>query len=148
MFGKEAGGERLLHAGGDEDTAFGVFGFGTAVESYAGTTGDLQEDGQGALETRGLRDGDAIDKCGDKVVGVFEGVADIMQTLNKEPGTLVDIMRGAVEFAVDGFVVRHCTNKFVVHRSKIFKNDSKNYSACGDKNIAKMQNILSTIINN
>ena len=148
MLGEEASGEGWLHIGGDEDTAFGVFGAGTAVEADTGTTGDLQEDRQGAFETRGLRDGDAIDKCGDKVVGVFEGVADIMQTLNKEPGTLVDIMRGAIEFAGDGFSVRHGTDEFIVHRSKIFKNDPKNYSACGDKNIAKMQNILSTIINN
>ena len=110
LFGKEASGEGWLHIGGDEDTAFGVFGAGTAVEAYAGTTGDLQEDGQGALETRGLRDGDAIDKCGDKVVGVFECVADIMQTLHEEAGTLVDIMRGAIEFAGDGLAGGYVTN--------------------------------------
>ena len=69
------------------------------MESYAGTSGDLDEDRQRAFETRGLRDSDTIDKSRDEVVGVFEGVADIVQTLNKEAGTLVDIMRGAIEFA-------------------------------------------------
>ena len=83
-----------------------MFGFGAAVEAYAGTSGDLQEDGQGSLETRGLCDLNFVDQGGNEIVGVFEGVADIMQTLNKEAGTLVDIMRGAIEFAGDGLTFR------------------------------------------
>ena len=106
LFGKPASGEGGLGVGRDEDTAFGVFGFGTAVEADTGTTGDLQEDGQGALETWGLRDLNFVDQGGNEIVGIFEGVADIMQTLNKEAGTLVDIMRGAVELAGDGLAFR------------------------------------------
>ena len=52
LFCEPAGGEGLLHAGGDEDAAFRVFGFGASVESDAGTSGDLDEDGQQAFETR------------------------------------------------------------------------------------------------
>ena len=99
LFGKPASGEGGLGIGRDEDTAFGVFGAGTAVEADTGTTGDLQEDGQGALETRGLRDLNFVDQGGNEVVSVFEGVADEVQTLHEEAGTLVDIMRGTVEFA-------------------------------------------------
>ena len=99
LFGKPASGERLLHAGGDKDTAFTVLRLRAAVESYAGTSGYLDEDRQQAFETRGLCDLNFVDQGGNEVVGVFEGVADIVQTLIKEPGTLVDIMRGAVEFA-------------------------------------------------
>ena len=110
LFGKEAGGEGGLGIGRDEDTAFGVFGYGTAVEADTGTTGDLQEDGQGALETRGLRDLNFVDQGGNEVVGVFEGVADVMEPLDKEAGALVDIMRGAIQFAVDGLIFRHGAN--------------------------------------
>ena len=128
LFGEPASGERLLHAGGDKDAAFGVFGAGAAVEADTGTTGDLQEDGQGALETRGLRDLNSVDQGGNEVVGVFESVADIMQTLNKEPGTLVDVVRGAVELAGNCLTrMRFGTNRrraifaneFVIHRSTI-----------------------------
>jgi hypothetical protein len=62
------------------------------------------------VELRGVRDGYAIDESGDEVVGIFEGVADIVQTLNEETGTLVVVMRGAIEFAGNGFSVRHCTD--------------------------------------
>ena len=85
------------------------------MESYSGTSGDLDEDGQQAFETRGLRDLDFVDQGGDEVVGVFEGVADIVQTFYEEAGTLVDVVRGAIEFAVDGFVVGHVADEFIVH---------------------------------
>ena len=128
LFGKEAGGEGGLGVGRDKDAAFGVFGAGTAVEADTGTTGDLQEDGQGALETRGLRDFNFVDQGGNEVVGVFEGVADIVQTLNKEAGTLVDVVRGAIELAGNCLTrMRFGTNRrraifaneFVIHRSTI-----------------------------
>ena len=41
LLGKPASGERLLHAGGDKDTAFTVLRLRAAVETYAGTSGDL-----------------------------------------------------------------------------------------------------------
>ena len=96
LFGKPTGGEGLLHGGGDEDTAFTVFREGAAVEADACTSGDLDEDRQGAFETRRVRDLHSIDECRDKVVGIFEGVADIVQTFDEEAGTLVVVMRGAI----------------------------------------------------
>ena len=87
------------------------------MESYAGTSGDLDEDGQQAFETRGLRDLNFVDQGGNEVVGVFEGVADIVQTLHEEAGTLVDVVRGAIEFAVDGFVFGHVADEFIIHKT-------------------------------
>ena len=51
-----------------------------------------------------------VDQGGNEVVGIFESVADVVQTFYEEAGTLVDVVRGAIEFAVDSFVVRHGTN--------------------------------------
>ena len=67
-----------------------------------------------------------VNECRNEVVGVFEGVADIVQTLYEETGTLIDVVRGAVEFAVDSFArIRFGANgrkvisdKFIIHRSK------------------------------
>ena len=96
------------------------------MESYAGTSGDLDEDGQQAFETRGLRDLNFVDQGGNEVVSVFEGVADEVQTLHEEAGTLVDVVRGAIEFAVDCRTRirfganrrRVISDKFIIHRSK------------------------------
>ena len=46
------------------------------MDADAGSSGDLEQDGQQAFETRGLRDGDAIDERRDEVVAVLEGRAD------------------------------------------------------------------------
>ena len=67
-----------------------------------------------------------VDQGGDEVVGIFECVADEVQTLHEEAGTLVDVMRGAIEFAVDCRTrIRFGANrrkvisdKFIIHRSK------------------------------
>ena len=96
LLGEPAGGEGLLHGGGDEDTAFTVFREGAAVEAYAGSSGDLDEDRQGAFETRRVRDLHSVDECRDEVVGVFEGVADVVESFDEEAGTLVVVMRGAI----------------------------------------------------
>ena len=80
----------------------------------------MVEDGQEAFEARGAGDGYSIDECGDEVVGVFESVADVVQTFDKEAGTLVDVVRGAIEFAVDGFVVGHVADEFIVHSHERF----------------------------
>ena len=102
LLGEPAGGEGLLHGGGDEDAAFTVFREGAAVEADAGSSGDLDEDGQGAVECGRLGDGYSVDECGDEVVGVFEGVAEVVQTFHEEAGTLVVVMRGAIESAGNG----------------------------------------------
>ena len=102
LFCEPASGERLLHGGGDKDTAFTVLRLRAAVESYSGTSGDLGEDGQWAFETRGAGDLHSVDERRDEVVGVFEGVADVVETLHEEAGTLVDVVRDAIQFACDG----------------------------------------------
>ena len=81
-----------------------------AVEAYSGTSGDLHQYGQGAFEFGRLRDLHLVDQSRDEVVGVFEGVADVVQTLDEEPGAFVDVVRGAVEFAVDSVVFWHVAN--------------------------------------
>ena len=115
LFPEPASCERLLHAGGDKDAAFAVLRLRAAVKSYAGTSGDLDEDRQRAFETRGLRDLHFVDECGNEVVSVFEGVADIVQTLNEEAGAFVDVVRGAIEFAVDGSAIRYFANELIIH---------------------------------
>ena len=90
------------------------------MESYSGTSGDLEEDGQQAFETRGLRDLDLVDQGGNEVVGIFECVTDEVQTLYEEAGTLVDVVRGAIQFAVDCFVFWHIADEFIIHRSRAF----------------------------
>ena len=122
LFCEPASGERLLHGGGDKDTAFAVLRLRAAVESYAGTSRDLDEDRQGTFETRGLRDLNFVDQGGNKVVGIFEGVADVVQTFHEEAGTLVDVVRGAIEFAVDGFAGGHVADEFIVHKKTQAKN--------------------------
>ena len=132
LFPEPASCERLLHAGGEKDAAFAVLRLRAAVKSYAGTSGDLDEDRQRAFETRGLRDLHFVDECGNEVVSVFEGVADIVQTLNEEAGAFVDVVRGAIEFAVDCCTRirfganrrRVISDKFIIHRSK--KTQAKN----------------------
>ena len=112
LLGEPASGEGLLAMGGDEDTAFTVFREVAAVEAYAGSSGDLDEDRQGAFETRRVRDLHSVDECGDEVVGVFEGVADIVETFDEEAGTLVVVMRNSVQLAVNGFArIRFGTNR-------------------------------------
>ncbi len=96
LLGEPTGGEGLLHAGGDEDTAFTVFREGAAVEAYAGTSGDLDEDRQGAVEFGRLGDGYSVDQGGNEVICVFEGVADVVQTFYQFVKTLVVVMRGAI----------------------------------------------------
>jgi hypothetical protein len=59
-----------------------------------------------------LRDGDAVDECGDEVVCVFEGVADIVETFDEEAGTLVAVMRYSVQFTRYGLTrIRFGTNR-------------------------------------
>ena len=58
-----------------------------------------------------------VDQGGNEIVGVFEGVADIMEPLDKETGALIDIMRGAIELAGDGLAFRYVTNELIVHKT-------------------------------
>ena len=126
LFSEPTSGERLLHVGRDKDTAFAVLRARAAVEANAGASGDLHQYGQGAFEFGRLRDLNFVDQGRDEVVGVFEGVTDVVQTLYEEAGTLVDVMRGAVEFAVDCRTRirfganrrRVISDKFIIHRSK------------------------------
>ena len=76
-----------------------MFGAGAAVEADAGSAWHLAEDRQRALELRALSDLYAVDESRDKVVGVLKGITKVVQALDEEAGTLVHVMRGAVEFA-------------------------------------------------
>ena len=67
-----------------------------------------------------MRDGDAVDECRNEVICVFEGVADVVQTLHEEAGTLVDVVRGAIQFTMNGFSVMHIADEFIIHRSRAF----------------------------
>ena len=87
-----------------------------AVESYAGTSGDLDKDRQESLESGRSGDLDLVDQSGDEVVGVFEGGTDGMQSLHKFACALVVVMGDAVEFAGDGFAIWCVANQLVVHR--------------------------------
>ena len=123
LFGEEAGGEGLLVGGGDKDTAFGVFGAGAAVEADAGSAWDLAEDRQRALELRRVGDLYAVDESRDEVVGVLKGITKVVQALDEEAGTLVHVMRGAVELAGNGFSgikfranrQRTLADEFIIH---------------------------------
>ena len=76
LFGEEAGGEELLLGWRDKDTACGVLGASAAMDTDAGTTGDLADKRQEALEARRHRDLDAIDEGWNQFVEVFESRAD------------------------------------------------------------------------
>lgn len=92
LLGEETGGEGLLHVGRDENAAEAVFGARATMDADAGTSRDLLEDGEQALELGGLGDGDAIDERRYEMVGILEGIADVVEAFNEEAGTLVDIM--------------------------------------------------------
>ena len=76
LFGEEAGGEELLLGWRDKDTACGVLGASAAMNTDAGTAGDLADKGQESLEARRHRDLNAIDEGRDLFVEVLEGRAD------------------------------------------------------------------------
>ena len=74
----------------------------------------------------GLRRAGGVDECGDEIVCVFEGVAEIYRSLHEFAGALVEIVRDAVELAGNGLRAftrsRRRTilaDEFVIHRSKI-----------------------------
>jgi hypothetical protein len=96
LFGEETGSEELLLGWRDEDTACGVLGASAAMDTDAGTAGDLADKRQEALEARGLRDLDAVDESRDLFVEILEGVA------NK----LITVSSSSVELAADGFALR------------------------------------------
>ena len=87
------------------------------MDSDAGTSGDLDEDGQGAFETRGLRDLDLVDQGGNEVVGVLEGVADGRQVFSVCSGRARVAVFDRVEGSSYGFCVRRLANEFVISHS-------------------------------
>ena len=79
LLGEEASGEGLLHVRRDENAAEAVFGARAAMDADTGTTGDLLEDGEQALELWGLGYCEFVDESRDDMVGVLEGVADVVE---------------------------------------------------------------------
>ena len=102
LFGKPTCGKCLFVSRRDKDAALTVFRLRAAMETDTGATGYLAEDGQQAFELGRLGDLNFVDQGGNEVVGVFEGVADVVQPIHQFTGALVDVVRGAIEFAVDG----------------------------------------------
>ena len=69
------------------------------MDSNPASSGDLAEDRQRALELRALRDLHSIDESRNDIVSVLKGITKVVQALDEEAGTLVHVMRGAVELA-------------------------------------------------
>jgi hypothetical protein len=63
------------------------------MKTDACSAGHLAKDGQQTFETRALRHLHPIDESRDEFISVFESVADIVKTLDKFTGTLIDIVR-------------------------------------------------------
>ena len=82
LFGEEAGSEELLLGWRDEDTACGVFRASAAMDTDAGSAGDLADKRQESLEARRHRDLNAIDEGRDQFVEVLEGWADGSEVLD------------------------------------------------------------------
>ena len=57
------------------------------------------------------------DRPGDEIVGIFEGVADIVQTLNHQSCAFVIVMRDAVKLTGDSFAFRRVAYQFVIHKT-------------------------------
>ena len=85
------------------------------MDTDAGAPGDLEEDRQRAAEAR--REGDlyAVDERRDEIVGILEGVADVVTAFDEFVEALVVVVRGAVERAGDGLAVEFGADEFVVH---------------------------------
>ena len=74
------------------------------MKTNACSAGHLAKDGQQTFETRALGHLHPIDESRDEFIGVFESVTDIVKTLDKFTGTLIDIVGCPIELARDGIV--------------------------------------------
>ena len=102
----------------------GVLGLGAAMEADAGTSGDLDEDGQRAVELGGVCHGYAIDQGGDEVVGVLQCRADGGQILSVCSGRARVAVFDGVEGASHSLRIvirsrgrRFLSDQFIIHRS-------------------------------
>ena len=108
MFGEETGSEELLLGWRDEDTACGVLGASAAMDTDAGSAGDLADKRQEALEARRHRDLNAIDEGRDLFVEILEGWADGSEALLEDTVFLIEISmtfaeRASYPLAIWGF---------------------------------------------
>ena len=87
------------------------------METDAGSSGYLAEDGQETLELGRLRDCDAVDKSRNEEFGVLQSVADVVFAFDEFTGTFVHVVGCPIEFACYGFAVRGIADKLVIHFS-------------------------------
>ena len=89
---------------GDEKAAFAMFRQRTEVDPDTCSAGHLAEDGKEPFELRALGHLHPIDESRDEFISVFESVTDIVETLDKFTGTLIDVVGCPIELARDGIV--------------------------------------------
>ena len=89
-----------------EDTSFGVFGDGAAVDAYAGSVGYVIEDGQELLELGRPCAFDGVCSCGDEEIGVFE------RGLREGLEFVIPVKHREGHRALDGFTLPVGSDKF------------------------------------
>ena len=97
-----------------------MFGFGATVETDAGASGYLAEDGQETLELGRLRDCDAVDKSRNEEIGVLQSIADGIEPFTGLAEALIEIVRDAVEVSGDCLAVGSVANEFIIHVICVF----------------------------
>ena len=102
-----------------------MFGFEASVETDAGASGYLAEDGQETFELGRLRDYDTVDESRNEEIGVLQGVADGIEPFTSLAEALVEIVRDAVEVSGDCLAVWCVANEFVIHVICVFYRHSR-----------------------
>ena len=74
------------------------------MKTDTGSAGHLAKDGKEPFELRTLGHLHPIDESRDEFIGVFQSVTDIVETLDKFTGTLIDVVGCPIELARDGIV--------------------------------------------
>ena len=85
------------------------------METDAGASGYLAEDGQETFELGRLRDCDAVDESRNEEIGVLQSVADGIEPFTSLAEALVEIVRDAVEVSGDCLAVGSVANEFIIH---------------------------------
>ena len=74
-----------------------------------------------------MRDGDAVDESRNHLIGILEGGTDEVEALNEDTGSLVGVVRDAIELAGNGLRAYSrrrgrtvFADQFVIHRSRAF----------------------------
>ena len=109
----------------DENAAFAVLGLRASMNPYPASSGHLVQNRQQALELGTLRHADAVDKCGDQVVGVLQSRANWGQVLFVDTGAAGEAMCHRIERTIYRLPITFIANQFVIHSGVIFKIECK-----------------------